>query len=480
MPFRPNNYIDPECRYDHLKRVEIVDAIMGRGKTTAAISYAEEDVRTNPHACWMVCCGPISEVETRPNENELMRGLWHRPERSKDAKNKEDSLIQLLQDPSVRLICLTHTLWKQATTNPLVLHLISRRRFNIVFDEVPDSFVETYTKIKPGDFRRAHLRGDLTVDDLDFGRVKWRDELLSEIDEATHVDSLVREQKRVRALVVKGQYTVLDMPYEGALKAFRRVIVTTYLAPRTVFTAYLDMHSIPWAYCTDVIPGRPMTKARIRGLVALEHRYDSAFGDWRMDSTWYKTASTKQLSAIGNAIRNMGDRHCEGNPERLAFTAKKKRVASTQTAPGIKARGYTSFLYEPGKPRVDDYIDKTRSCFIRCNAKASNEYRHKDVLVYAYNRFPIVPISRFFQHYGMDFDPDHFALTEMLQWVWRSAIRDGKPIHLAIPSARMRGLFEKWLMEDESNVVPFPVCSRSRDQGSANDQTMDEWIALYG
>ena len=38
-----------------------------------------------------------------------------------------------------------------------------------------------------------------------------------------------------------------------------------------------------------------------------------------------------------------------------------------------------------------------------------------------------------------------FALQEMLQWIWRSAIRDGKPIDLYIPSERMRSLLVEWL-----------------------------------
>ena len=42
-------------------------------------------------------------------------------------------------------------------------------------------------------------------------------------------------------------------------------------------------------------------------------------------------------------------------------------------------------------------------------------------------------------------DEDLFALSEMLQFIWRSAIREGKDIHLYIPSSRMRGLLETWL-----------------------------------
>jgi len=35
----------------------------------------------------------------------------------------------------------------------------------------------------------------------------------------------------------------------------------------------------------------------------------------------------------------------------------------------------------------------------------------------------------------------------MIQWIWRSAIRDGKEIWVYIPSRRMRELLKKWLLE---------------------------------
>jgi hypothetical protein len=479
VPFRPASHIDREAAYNHLQKVEFVDALMGRGKTTEAIRYVEDQIRTDPQACWMLCCGPISEVEDRPKADKSMEGHWHEPDDKRG--NKEDSLVMLLQDPNVRLIALTHKLWKQATTNPVVLHYISKRRFSILFDEVPDNLVEPYTGIRLGDFQRAHQKGELAIHADQFGRVEWLDDTINQIEDPMHLDALVRDHKRLRAFVNGKQYNVLDMPHEGGFRAFRRVIVTTYLAPRTAFTAYLDMLGIPWGQCTDIEPELKMSKAKIRSLITLESKYDEQFVDWKLDSTWYKKATSKQLNAIGNVIRNMGDRHCMGDPTRLAFTAKKKRVALTQTSPGIKAKGYTSFIHKQGKPRTDSNIDTDASCFIRCNAKASNQYRHKDVLVYAYNRFPLEPVRRFFHGYGLEFDPEHFALTEMLQWVWRSAIRDGKPIRLAILSSRMRELFKEWLATDDSNVVPLPVRRRPPSTATAaNDQTLEAWIALYG
>ena len=41
---------------------------------------------------------------------------------------------------------------------------------------------------------------------------------------------------------------------------------------------------------------------------------------------------------------------------------------------------------------------------------------------------------------------DAYALTELIQWVWRSRVRRGEPIILYLPSPRMRRLFEEWLV----------------------------------
>ena len=40
---------------------------------------------------------------------------------------------------------------------------------------------------------------------------------------------------------------------------------------------------------------------------------------------------------------------------------------------------------------------------------------------------------------------DAYALTELIQWVWRTRIRRGEPITLYLPAPRMRGILIDWL-----------------------------------
>ena len=51
---------------------------------------------------------------------------------------------------------------------------------------------------------------------------------------------------------------------------------------------------------------------------------------------------------------------------------------------------------------------------------------------------------------GIAVDGDGYALSEMLQFIWRSAIRDGKEIWVYIPSIRMRSLLKEWIEANSS------------------------------
>ena len=85
--------------------------------------------------------------------------------------------------------------------------------------------------------------------------------------------------------------------------------------------------------------------------------------------------------------------------------------------------------------------------FVSCNARATNEYRHKKNLAYVVNIFNNPMILKFFRSKDVKVDENTFALSELIQWMFRSQLRDGKKINIYIPSKRMRTLLENWLQQ---------------------------------
>ena len=71
-------------------------------------------------------------------------------------------------------------------------------------------------------------------------------------------------------------------------------------------------------------------------------------------------------------------------------------------------------------------------------------------MAYLVNIYYQVPVKRYFEYKNITVYEDLYALSEMIQWIWRSRIRgdeDGhkEAIDLYIPSWRMRNLFKMWL-----------------------------------
>ena len=83
--------------------------------------------------------------------------------------------------------------------------------------------------------------------------------------------------------------------------------------------------------------------------------------------------------------------------------------------------------------------------FLVLNKKASNEYVNARYLVYAANIFMNPTFVNFYRRFGIEVNVEAYALSTMIQWIWRSAIRNGEDIWVYIPSKRMRDLFKAWL-----------------------------------
>ena len=73
----------------------------------------------------------------------------------------------------------------------------------------------------------------------------------------------------------------------------------------------------------------------------------------------------------------------------------------------------------------------------------------RNILIYLVDRY-INPVLKNFinskcQKMNIEFDENLYSLSELIQWIWRSQIRNSKPIYLYIASLRMFNLFNDWL-----------------------------------
>lgn len=94
------------------------------------------------------------------------------------------------------------------------------------------------------------------------------------------------------------------------------------------------------------------------------------------------------------------------------------------------------------------------SRFRALNLRATNAEAQSRVLAYMVNLF-VPRVYSFLAHQcGEPLNDGLYALSTMVQWIWRSAIRNGQPIILYMPSRRMRDLLTDWIDDLENGRDP--------------------------
>jgi KaiC/GvpD/RAD55 family RecA-like ATPase len=91
----------------------------------------------------------------------------------------------------------------------------------------------------------------------------------------------------------------------------------------------------------------------------------------------------------------------------------------------------------------------SKSNWLACNARAVNAYGDRTHICYPVNRFVDPFYDDFFSKRGFTINQDEYALSEMIQFLWRSAIRNDQEITVYIPSERMRTLLKKYLNNEQ-------------------------------
>jgi hypothetical protein len=104
----------------------------------------------------------------------------------------------------------------------------------------------------------------------------------------------------------------------------------------------------------------------------------------------------------------------------------------------------------------------TMKRFLPCNAKATNEYRNCTGVAYLCNRYFDVNCTNYLarlaeeeQNPELRFNNDTFALSELLQFIWRSNVRvkdSDQPAYVYIPDRRMRELLYAFMEKAKVNA----------------------------
>lgn len=115
---------------------------------------------------------------------------------------------------------------------------------------------------------------------------------------------------------------------------------------------------------------------------------------------------------------------------------------------------WTTFKGAKGKLKDKNHGLSDKN-FLAHNATATNDYKDKTAIIYALNKY-LNPITKgYWETLGQHLDSEQYALSSLIQFVWRSNIRDSKSnktIDIYFLSNRMKSLFTSWLNEEKDQA----------------------------
>lgn len=400
--------------------VRVCDAIMGTGKSSAAITYlnahkTDKFIYITPYldeaARIRASCPELNFIEPKHLKQYDHRKLLHTAKLIKSGRN----------------IATTHQAFKNYT--PETLADIREQGYTLIIDENVD--VLEASDIHPDDLQMA----------VDAGYIAEQNGVYSIVKENYHgyafseIFSLLRSRELFR-MTDNDQKSLFywALPPE-LLTSFKDVFILTYLFDGQSICHFLKIYNIPFEYIGiertqdggyrfGALPGYlPEYVSHMREMIHILDRGSlNEIGEdyYALSMKWFRRGG----DSVDQLKRNVSN--CFNNIWRDIPSEKRLWGTYKSASNALRGKGYSK-------------------SFLIFNAKAMNGYRHKDHLVYPVNIFMNVNEKKFYHMHGVEVNEDMYALSVMVQWIWRSAIRDGKEIHLYIPSKRMRTLLIQWI-----------------------------------
>ena len=340
--------------------------------------------------------------------------------------NKFTNFKELIEQG--RNIASTHALFQKCDS--YVESLIHEKGYTLILDEVCD--VITVLDIAPDDLRLFIKAKAVNVDQD--GRVYWSDE---DYRRGWGLD-VMRDIKSGHVIMENGQLLIWRFPYK-AFEAFQETYVLTYKFAAQAQKYYFDMCGLSYEYIGARKSGdhyefceademQPLTLDLATKIHIIEDESVNVIGeDWNaLSSSWFE-----RMDLVSGKPKIKELKQNAENVVRHKWNVKSESIL------------WSTHMRQQGKMAGKGY---SRG-FLSFNYRATNTYRNKTHLMYLINVYSVVDIKNFFLSNGIVMDDDGYATSIMIQWIWRSAIRDGNDIWLYLPSKRMRHLLTKWISE---------------------------------
>lgn len=443
-----------------MTKYKLVDSPMGEGKTLATIKYLRENYCDNTEKRYIVCV-MYKDEQKRYIDSCLNAEL---PNRGQDSK------ISVIKDyvKDGKNIITTHATFENFDRELIKLIKNSKYQYDLFIDEQPKVFLmslgdstEKYNPISNSDneeTKKAKLIKEIDIVHmikskiliLRDGKYEWNENVNENIYNLSSHGQFSFLQEYLSAVDLYGYGRSIydnDCPkYLLALtsikvfECFSNVWIMSYMLKDSIISNYLDLNGVndyeyyhienyelvdgyKWSYPSDL--GR---------IVLADDKYVS---DFNLSKAGYKKMPFDEKVSIIRKFKNFKDT--------ITKSAKVKDYIITIYKEYTKDGAYDI------TNEFKKYISLRR--YIACNTKATNDYIDSYIVGYLVDRYFNPIFINLLKQNGVDFNRDLFALSETVQFIWRSNIRaknSSQKVYVYIAGQYSLNLFKKFL-EDGLN-----------------------------
>ena len=412
------------------KVIKIEDYPCGSGKTTRMIENFKENQK---YLVILPLLSEINRVIEASNDVEFVQ-----PDDKQGTKtNSLESHLLLGKN-----IATTHEMYERLV--PMIRDGLLDD-YDIIIDEVP-KVVEMVTSKSKTSIQEFYLDAGYLDVDATTGLVrptmKWwqnRDEVSDTLS-----PKILTYAETGCLYLQDGKMFIWALP-QSILTAGRSVTVMTYKSEGSMLLAYLRKLGLPYAISNDNSSEEDFREKATK-LITIEDIPALSKTNFSHTGQVKGMSSSSYAAKVARSLKNLKERKLVGiDINNILLTSMKDAWIKAANDNNRDAKDGDETPKKNSKPGVFAKGSRMKDVnWIANTTRGTNDYMYCSHLIYLYDQNINPFLARWLGESSQAFK-DAYALTELIQWVWRSRVRRGEPVTLYLPSPRMRRLFEEWL-----------------------------------
>ena len=463
-------------------KINIVDGIMGSGKSTAIINHVKHITQNNPTQKILIVLLYHKEIE---RYSSALAKYGNFVSITESITYKKGTLEKALKN-NRNIICtqalfLEHNKVFQSNCNDYIL----------IIDEVINSAIQqiqlpTYdiveksdneSKIKKTTYTFTSNDIDIMLeqkillmsdDNLIYWNNEYNNESIYNLLKDFFSDSTIYLQQSINYTSTNTKYALIKTIPIELFTTFQSIYILTYLWKAQIMKYYFDMNNISYKYLEPIEIFTADSLSFEFQIATKNSSFDTdkVFKNNAKKLITMPSAEKKQLYSYRNSVNNIVNLsysfysvHIQEEVNHSVLTQLKNNIKNVienifELSPKDRKIMWTIYK-EYTDLIVKKQFDKPKcrhlnmNNFVSISSKGTNDFADRNILIYLVDRY-INPVLKNFinskcKEFNIEFDENLYSLSELIQWIWRSQIRNDKPIYLYIASLRMFNLFNDWL-----------------------------------